>query len=192
MTSREVTGVALKCLAIYLLFIGIIAIPGGVITYNRFIQTARGTVSGLNWAVLVALGSCVVIAIFGLLAWRVGTSLLRTVRDTPTDELRCEISPLDLEGMLFRVLGIYFIVSSLKPFLYNLIGFQLFDYKGNAFTIQVIEEVALLATIVLGMFIVAKPRAWVRLLGKLSRPEPEPEVEEVSSGPSPSESPDKP
>jgi len=190
MTSKELTGVALKCLAVYLLFSAILVIPMGIMSIDRF--ASYQDVDRFGWSVLAALVMCVVMVVCVILVWRVAKSLVRTCETTPTDELHCDISPSSLEAMLFRVLGVYFIVSNMKPFIVKLASFQSWKALGYDLRAPVIEEIALLATIVFGMWLLAKPQAWVELLKKLRRVGLQPKVGQVSSESAPSASSDEP
>jgi|AntAceMinimDraft_9_1070365.scaffolds.fasta_scaffold13242_2 hypothetical protein len=161
MTSREITSVALKCLAIYLLFTAIVAFP--------VLLPAVGRIDTLGWRIPAVLGSSLIIAAAGYFTWRIANSLIRTCRDTPTDQLHITFTPTQLEAILFRVLGVYFVVGYFRPFVKNIIAFRLDQSQGYGFSSTILDILIYLGVIILGMFLIAKPKAWVQLLKKLRR-----------------------
>ncbi len=159
MTSREITSVALKCLAIYILFNAIVISP--------IILATSSHLGPLGWRIPVVLGISLIVAVAGYFTWRLANSLIGTFKDTPTDQLNIFVTPIQLEAILFRVLGVFFVVTSLQPFVRNLILLRLDQTKGYELDLVPFHLLAYFGVIILGMFLIAKPKAWVQLLKKI-------------------------
>jgi len=159
MTSREITSVALKCLAIYLLFNAILVFP--------VMLTTSSYLGSLGWRITVVLSTSLIVIVAGYFIWRLANSLIGTFKDTPTDQLNISVTPIKLEAILFRVLGVYFVVTSLQPLVRNLILLRLDQTKGYELDLVPFHLLAYFGVIILGMFLIAKPKAWVQLLKKI-------------------------
>ncbi len=161
MTSREITSVALKCLAIYLLFNAILAFP--------ILLAVSSRIDSLGWRIPAVLACSVIVAAAGYFSWRIANSLVRTSQNTPTDKINFNLTPMKLEAILFRVLGVYFVVINLKPFVRSIATFSLSQSKNRGLISTNFDLLAYLGVIILGLYLVAKPKEWVQLLKKLRR-----------------------
>jgi hypothetical protein len=169
MTSKQLTAVALKCLAIYLLFTAVVAFP----MWIYFVRRAAGTglsplaSAGVTTAAVVVCSLLTAGAAF--LAWRLANRLADLVSAPPTDDIHVNITPRRLEEILFRVLGVYLAVTHLKPFVNEIIRRQV--QAGGGYDTREIQWnlFATLGVLIFGLVLTFKPRVLIDRLDRLTR-----------------------
>ena len=129
MTTRQITAVAMKFVAIYLWLQAVAALA--------WIQWVRGVASGPSPAVpvgttvaVMAVGG-IVLAGLGLLAWIRANRFVAVVPPPPPNDLPRPIAPKRLEEIALRVLGVSLAVRCFEPLVRRLIS-QYVDMEGRA------------------------------------------------------------
>ena len=156
MTTKQATGIALKFFAIYFLFNLLMVIPSYV-TLGSSIKVMTGDQPSMLVVFLIPLiGIVVCIIAIGLL-WKVSNSLISKTR---TDEEPI-VNNMTTDGIMETVLacmGLYFAIQGIISFSQTYavsIGFPQLNFKWL---------VAPTVQFVVGCFLIAKPKQWVKVI----------------------------
>ena len=168
MTSRQITAVALKCLAIYLLFNALLAYPAWIYAVRKGADAGIFPLATPVLTTLIVIFCSAVTVGFALLAWSMANRLTSLVAEAPVDNIHLNVTPRHLEEILFRVLGVYFAVTYVKPFVGELIrrqklaggGYDTGEIQWNLF--------ASLGVLVFGLFLTFKPGALIDRLDRMT------------------------
>ena len=117
--------------------------------------------------VFLVLVGVTVKALFAILAWRISNTISRDILSHPGEKMSCSISSHQLECLLFRVLGVYFVFPNIGVAVSNAVAFQERIASGFSFTYVLIELISVVGVIILGVFLIGKPSVWVNLLRSL-------------------------
>lgn len=168
MTSKQLTGVALKCIAVYLLFTAVVAFPMWIYFVQRAVGTVPPLASPVMTTILVIVCSLITVG-FALLAWRLANGLAAVVSAPPTEDIHVNITPRRLEEILFRVLGVYLAITHLKPFVNELLRRQM--QAGGRFDTREIHWnlFATLGVLVFGLVLTFKPAALIDRLDRMTK-----------------------
>ena len=170
MTSKQITAVALKCLAIYLLFTVVVTFPMWIY-YVRAVASTEGlsplALAGLTTATVIV-GSAIAV-VFAFLAWRLANRLALLVATPPVDDIHVSITPRRLEEILFRVLGVYLAVTYLKTVVVEVIRSQLYAAGGYNTTKIGWDLLASLVILIFGLLLTFRPGAVIGLLDRMTK-----------------------
>ena len=170
MTSKQITAVALKCLAIYLLFQAVVAFPMWIL-FARQVTDGEG-VSPLATVVATAVIVIIVSAIaigFAFLAWRLANRLTLQVTTPPVDDIHVNITPRRLEEILFRVLGVFLAVTHLQPLVGNVVRRQLMKAGEYSTSLITWDLLSLLMVLIFGLLLTFRPATVIDLLDRLTK-----------------------
>ncbi len=177
MTSRQITVIALKCLAVYLLFSLAMVYPHWFMFFWHRLTTRLPWGESLAVTVAGIVLSGAVVVGFALLAWRLAHGLAMVAVAPPVDEVRLAVSPRRLEEIGFRVLGVYFVVTRL-PTLMQTFGYWL---SAGAAGLDVRETpwhmAAIMAVLVFGLLVSLWPGALVDGLNRIANGSPPDETD---------------
>jgi hypothetical protein len=118
MTSKQITAVAIKYVAIYLLFQAVLAAPMWIFFAQQSADPERPWTLGLvGETTLIVIVTNAILIGFALLAWTLSNRLVLHVTTPPVDDIHVRITPRGLQEILFRVLGVYLAVTYLSSLL---------------------------------------------------------------------------
>lgn len=108
MSTKEVTAVAIKFFAFWLLIYTVAQIPNLVVGLNNIHSYSEQQISPTNYALLIAVS--LFIGIFtSFLLFKVSNSILKSMPDS-SEEVNINLS----QGFLLQLGGVYFIVSAIS------------------------------------------------------------------------------
>lgn len=167
MTSRQITAVALKIAAIYLLFV-VAVIPQWWLVLARF-AIQEGVPPWKSFAITAFAFMAWVILSWGIafLFWRLANHLIRFVERPPIDDTHVNITPRRLEEMLFRLLGVYLVIIQLKDYplkIYNVLKIM---NSGVATAFQW-ELLCSSLAFIFGMLLVVRPGTIINILDRIA------------------------
>ena len=177
MTSRQITAVSLRCLAIYLLFTALAVLP--VKTYAIWRTASEPSmhlhISSMSLIIVVVIICGLVTGFFGLWAWRLSNAVACPKGSTPEDSLHLVVTPQRLETFLFPVLGVYLASDSLTTLFRATCSLMTWTGDRNEITDALrYQHLGLwwnlfgtLTMIAFGTFLALKPMAFIGLLDRL-------------------------
>jgi hypothetical protein len=162
MTSKQITAVALKCLAIYLF--SILSLTPWILHQSRW----RGDMDLSTTAVAIA--CALITAGFALAAWRLANHVGSLVAKPPVDDIHVNITPQRLEVILFRVLGVYLTLTQFKACAVALLIERHAKLNVGLDTSEIQQQaLASFAVLVAGLVLTLKPRPLIDLLDRMTK-----------------------
>ena len=125
MTSKQITAVALKCLAIYLLFTAVVTLPMWIVFAKQIADIGDHSLQSMAMVAVIVIITSGIAIFFAYLAWRLANRIVQQVSAPPVDNIHVNITPRRLEEILFRVLGVYLAVTRISPFVLAVVRSQL-------------------------------------------------------------------
>ena len=171
MTNREITALALKVFALYVMVHALLAIPTVVSAFvwadGIFMETDGGRVASAMWflgAGVVALVAAVVLAL-GL--WWLARRLVSRVEDVPVTDSRS--NALNIESVVMAALGLYLTVTALVILGYLGPSLYLGEISGldtETPAYDLAKVLAYSAQALIGLSLALRPCGWLKLLSR--------------------------
>jgi hypothetical protein len=164
MTGREITSLALKLFAIYMLVQMILAIP----TLIASLVTAKDLL-GSDFSALWLWGAAAAAVVVGLVVavflWKVASKALAN----PTDGIRVNVFS-DIEAAVFAALGLFLVVQALVRFSYVSAGAYVQYVRVEPGEVSLQTSVLMVAHILqglVGLSLILRTDGWVSLFRRL-------------------------
>jgi len=155
MTTRQITAVAFRVIAIYIFYTAVVCFPFYLrFSWQYLSNKAMGT---LGIAVAVCAGAAA-----AWFTWRFATSLAKDMRDTEHESIATQFTKEQLEQVLLRILGLYVFATHLRPAVDNFLRLSFTDPTGGMADLRLVR-VALVVDVALlcaGVLFFLKPRFW--------------------------------
>lgn len=158
LTSREITSIAAKVIAAYLIFSVILSIPIWVAFAYRQID---------NLPVVLALAAIGVI--LGLLAIRAVREFANRLLRVEGERLDFHVNAFRLEQVLLRCLGLYFAVGTVRDIVRDAITIGHWQYRWSDLTLAYVNLFTGIAVFLIALSLIAKPAKWMSAMRKLRR-----------------------
>jgi hypothetical protein len=159
MKSREITAVALKVVAIYFLFQAVIAIPAMLVVIYRNLEKLDITIFVTAAGIAAAFGLAV-----GM--WNLSKKLIIEQNTTPTDNLVFNMTPIKLEKIILRCMGLYLIITNLRQTIYDAI--IIFQYSFSDITPAMYVNVFVdLLILFISLTLMASPLKWLMVIRRI-------------------------
>jgi hypothetical protein len=189
MTSRQLTAVALKVLAIYIIYSAVVCLP-------LYLRAYWDHVEDKIWGII---GITVMICISGVVAWtacKFARSLASDIRSAEHESIVTLIDKAQIENVLFRILGLYVFSTHLRPVVDNFffIRMKIYNTLGEVPDLHK-HRVSLIVDLVILAFAISfilKPSFWQEKFKTLDRTEKGLEANKASEAtlePAPSKDP---
>ena len=168
MTSREITAVALKVLALYLAILGIFFIGPGMWAAESWAQS-RGEERGSLMAYSLLVVAVLVKLFLAYLAWRMSNLITRDILKHPTDSPNVAITPLQFELVLYRGLGVYFVFTYVGTLCDAASAYVEYSaYQQIEFgTFQALQMLPSMLIVLAGAFMLVRPLAFAKVMRRL-------------------------
>lgn len=164
MTEREITGLALRLFAIYILIQMLLAVPSLINAFIMVEASALGD-SGTMW--LWFAGVAVIIISLGL-AWFLWKKGLNTTRTEHSTNAASSIS--NVEPAIFTALGIFLVIQALVRLSYLFTGAyvqSINSYNEDIPLSTITSIIAYLFQVVIGTSLMLRTKGWINVLNKL-------------------------
>jgi len=162
MKSREITAVAIRIILIYLFFQLIVGIPAMMLIgfNNRITQTHP------TFAVVVGVVGVIIACGLMLMLWKLSQKLILRQNVADSDQVAFKLTPVKLEKIILRCLGLYIFVTNLKPTVYDAIYICRYRFQTDLTTtyINIVFDFLLLC---FGLFLIARPAQWLLAIRKV-------------------------
>ncbi len=166
MTPKLITGIVFKLLAIWLLVKAVFYLPSIWQSYLMMIQFTESKETSIIWPIVFFVTTVVASFIVAKAIWNVGTSAINNLPNQTS-----ESSSVELEYTLFRILGVYFLVTSLSQmptYVYQCLNtsntqncLRSIDYRRVELWLVMFPDIFKLA---LGMWLSIKTENFINLL----------------------------
>ncbi len=170
MKTREVTSLALKIFALYLLVEALTSVPS---MWGVYLAIETKSVEATNdWLLYVGAAAMVVILVLAIFIWKLANrSLIESLKNESKSKA-LDIVPTEFEQIVYTVLGMYWIITSLSSLFFS-IGTTYVDVNDDlSFGIEA-QNILLLSSSVIELLIggalVVYPQKWARLFAKVRR-----------------------
>ena len=155
MTSRQLTAVAFKVIALYICYTAFVYIP----------LYFRSTLFYLGDKFWSTISLAVSICIGGIVAWlalKFAKSLAKDICNAEQDAIVTQVDKAQLEQVLFRLLGLYVFATHLRPLVDVYILFKAYEVTGASpdFKSYQFSFIAELILIGFAISFILKPRFW--------------------------------
>lgn len=158
LTSREITSVAAKIIAAYLIFSIVFSIPIWVAFAYRQID---------NVPVVLALAA--ISAVLALLAIRVIRQFANRLLPIEGERLDLRVSAFQIERVLLRCLGLYFAIGTVRDIVSNVITIGHWQNRESDLTLTYVNLCTGVAVFLIALSLIAKPAKWMHAMRKLRR-----------------------
>jgi hypothetical protein len=164
MTTNELTSVAIKVFAIYVLVHAILSIPSFVVTYSG-LGFDRSIVSSEQLFWLLAISSIVLLLIITVFLWKLAGRVAEKVSsDVGINENHGKID----QEFLLSLLGIYLCVDAVIRFGFVCISAYTQAQHSDEIALQTIAYiVGYLFQIIVGLTLILKASGWIRIMNWL-------------------------
>ncbi len=160
MTSRELTSVAIKVFAIYIIVQAIFSVPlfaNALVRYGFFENDDPNEI--LLW--LIGIASIIVVIVLAILMWKLANRIISQANASNEGN---DVSVIT-EGFLISLLGLYLIIKGLLQFGYASSSSYMILQAGGEVTAQNISYVVgNLIQVVIGISLIIKAQGWVSFL----------------------------
>jgi hypothetical protein len=163
MTTNELTSVAIKVFAIYVLVHTILSVPRYVVTYSGLgFDRSNGLSTPLFW--LLAVSSIVLLVVATVLLWKLAG---RVAEKTSIGAGKSESYGID-EAFLLSLLGVYLGVDAVMAFGFVCISAYTQSHQNYGIGLQTIAYiVGYPFQFIIGLTLILKANGWVKLLNWL-------------------------
>ncbi len=160
MTTNELTSVAIKVFAIYILVHTILSIPTFIATFSGLhFDRSNGWTEQVFW--LLSVSSIVLLLIITVLVWKLAG---RVVEKVSSDVKKSESCGID-EAFLLSLLGIYLSVEAVMRFGFVSISAYTQSQQRDGVALQTIAYiVGNLFQIIIGLTLILKASGWIRVI----------------------------
>lgn len=162
MSSREITIVALKVFALYVLLQFALGIPQ---TVNSFLYVQNSSVADVTfwWIWLVGVAVLIGIGLIGFLLWRFADAISETAQRTGSNEPSWQ-----LESVVLSALGVFLVVQALIRLVHlstsAYLQASVLEDPDNVSAETIAQIAAYVIQALIGMSLVRKVNGWIRLL----------------------------
>gem|GEM_PF-4825304 len=157
MTSRQLTAVAMKVIAIYICYTTFVYIPFYLKTHWQYMGDKIWF--AITLSVFISIG-----VIFAWLTFKFAKSLASNIRNAEQDSIVTQIDKAQLEQVVFRVLGLYVFATHLLPVVDKAVYIQdkVYDVMVTHPDLYSHRISLIVELIVMGLAIsfILKPRFW--------------------------------
>jgi membrane-anchored glycerophosphoryl diester phosphodiesterase (GDPDase) len=160
MTSKELTSLAIKVFAIYVLIQAILSLPmlANSLIFNA-LDGSRGNGEVLFW--LLGSASLIALIVLVVFMWKLANRIVKQTSESPLQEDSPDIS----ESFLVSLLGVYLTFEGLQGFGYATTNtFVLLQNSRELVTQNIAYLIGNLVQIVIGLSLILKTSGWVSFI----------------------------
>lgn len=159
MKSREVTAVAIRVVIVYLILKLIITIPTAFAALNH-------TKIFIPLAIVITLASVALAGTLISLWWGLSKQLIDEQNSTPSDDMVFNMTPQKLEKIILRCMGVYLIITNLRPLANDILTVHQTGYEGitTQGSINIIIDIVIM---LVGLFLMIRPRKWLMIIRRI-------------------------
>lgn len=170
MKTREVTSLALKLFAIYLLLEALFSVP---LVFSMYLvrefklEQAEG-----QWLFVVGVGTLILALALVVAIWKLANRSLIESLKNESDSKALKIVPSEIELIIFAALGLYLVVTSVSSLVSSLTSSYIAANEALSFGVDPSSYIFIGTSIVqalIGCSLAVYPRKWSNLFSRVRR-----------------------